>query len=169
MIIASAESTEEALLLFESLWTHYMYIFLHFRRLSLLRVASEQELAGHGDVCSICYMEMEHPWTVVTECQHFFHRGCLKKWLVVRDNCPLCTKPIVKTDEVDREETVEVEEGVTDFESEDDEDVNASIEPKKTEPHVIEENLLSELRQEIGALELRRRAVRNETDLFEGD
>ena len=90
------------------------------RRLTLLRVATEQELSDHGDVCSICYMEMENPSAVITDCQHFFHKGCLKKWLVVQDNCPLCTKPIVKSEEEKGERVAAdaEEEGVTDFESE---------------------------------------------------
>lgn len=27
---------------------------------------------------------------VITPCSHFFHAGCLKKWLYVQDTCPLC-------------------------------------------------------------------------------
>ena len=44
---------------------------------------------------------MESPTAVITDCQHFFHKHCLKKWLVVQDNCPLCTKPIVTAEEAE--------------------------------------------------------------------
>lgn len=27
---------------------------------------------------------------VITPCGHFFHAGCLKKWLYVQETCPLC-------------------------------------------------------------------------------
>lgn len=27
---------------------------------------------------------------VITPCSHFFHAGCLKKWLYVQESCPLC-------------------------------------------------------------------------------
>lgn len=27
---------------------------------------------------------------VITPCGHFFHAGCLKKWLYVQESCPLC-------------------------------------------------------------------------------
>lgn len=27
---------------------------------------------------------------VITPCNHFFHAGCLKKWLYVQETCPLC-------------------------------------------------------------------------------
>lgn len=27
---------------------------------------------------------------VITPCNHFFHAGCLKKWLYVQEACPLC-------------------------------------------------------------------------------
>ena len=64
-----------------------------------MKEASETDLSNHGDVCSICYQEMETPDAVITGCQHFFHKHCLKKWLVVQDNCPLCTKPIVTVEE----------------------------------------------------------------------
>lgn len=27
---------------------------------------------------------------IITPCGHFFHAGCLKKWLYVQETCPLC-------------------------------------------------------------------------------
>ncbi|CAB1353036.1 unnamed protein product [Coregonus sp. 'balchen'] len=31
---------------------------------------------------------------VITPCSHFFHAGCLKKWLYVQETCPLCHKQL---------------------------------------------------------------------------
>lgn len=31
---------------------------------------------------------------VITPCGHFFHAGCLKKWLYVQESCPLCHGPL---------------------------------------------------------------------------
>lgn len=122
-------------------------------------MSTEKELSDHGDVCSICYMEMENPSAVITDCQHFFHKGCLKKWLVVQDNCPLCTKPIVKSEEEEGKEMGGIiagaeEEGVTDFESEENEEELNEIKP--------EENIHTDS-------ELRRRTARAGENLFEGD
>jgi len=82
-------------------------------RLSELEPASFEELTLHGDVCSICYQEMVEG-AVRTECKHYFHTHCLRRWLVVQDNCPMCTQPIVAKKEEEGEETlaaVEEEEG----------------------------------------------------------
>ena len=115
-------------------------------------------MSDHGDVCSICYMEMEYPSAVITDCQHFFHKGCLKKWLVVQDNCPLCTKSIVKSEEEEGKEREEIiagaeEEGVTDF-------VSEEIQPENQ--YLSEENIHTDS-------ELRRRTARAGENLFEGD
>ena len=32
----------------------------------------------------------------VTPCKHFFHAGCLKKWLFVQDLCPMCSSKITE-------------------------------------------------------------------------
>lgn len=29
-------------------------------------------------------------FAIITPCGHFFHAGCLKKWLYVQETCPLC-------------------------------------------------------------------------------
>ena len=97
----------------------FIYLLLFSRRLSSLQVASETDLSNHGDVCSICYQEMQSPDAVITNCQHFFHTYCLKKWLVVQDNCPLCTKPVVASEEKETEA-----ESTSDLASDSEEDEN---------------------------------------------
>ena len=81
------------------------------RRLSELEPALPEELAQHGDVCAICYQEMILG-AVITECKHYFHTHCLRKWLVQQDNCPMCTRSIVSRPEekVQEENAIEVEE-----------------------------------------------------------
>ncbi|KAI1903015.1 hypothetical protein AGOR_G00022820 [Albula goreensis] len=46
------------------------------------------QLEKHNDICAICYQDMRT--AVITPCSHFFHAGCLKKWLYVQETCPLC-------------------------------------------------------------------------------
>ncbi|KAG9346791.1 hypothetical protein JZ751_007110 [Albula glossodonta] len=46
------------------------------------------QLEQHNDICAICYQDMT--CAVITPCSHFFHAGCLKKWLYVQETCPLC-------------------------------------------------------------------------------
>ncbi|XP_075066262.1 RING finger protein 145 isoform X1 [Mixophyes fleayi] len=70
-------------------------------KIKSLPVATKEQLEQHNDICSICYQvvldNQQHPYTtedmnsaVITPCSHFFHAGCLKKWLYVQETCPLC-------------------------------------------------------------------------------
>ncbi|XP_032654334.1 RING finger protein 145-like [Chelonoidis abingdonii] len=36
----------------------------------------------------------EMTMAVITDCGHFFHTGCLRKWLYVQDTCPMCHQPV---------------------------------------------------------------------------
>ena len=64
-------------------WASYLFRRQTSMRLSELEPASSEELAAHGDVCSICYQEMVDG-AVRTECKHYFHTHCLRRWLVVQ-------------------------------------------------------------------------------------
>merc|ERR1719470_502497 len=90
-------------------WASYLARRETSKRLSILKTATATELTEHGDVCSICYQDMENPTAVVTLCSHFFHKNCLKRWLVVQDNCPLCTKAIVAEEKPEESEPNNVE------------------------------------------------------------
>ncbi|KAJ3609701.1 hypothetical protein NHX12_024212 [Muraenolepis orangiensis] len=64
------------------------------RRSALLKVASLEEAPGAAlrllkDVCSICYQEFGAS-ARVTPCRHYFHAACLRRWLSIRDSCPMC-------------------------------------------------------------------------------
>ncbi|XP_066502166.1 RING finger protein 145 [Hoplias malabaricus] len=57
-------------------------------KIQSMPTASNLQLQQHNDICSICYQDMKS--AVITPCGHFFHAGCLKKWLYVQETCPLC-------------------------------------------------------------------------------
>ncbi|XP_049631763.1 LOW QUALITY PROTEIN: RING finger protein 145 [Suncus etruscus] len=57
-------------------------------KIKSLPIATKEQLEKHNDICAICYQDMKS--AVITPCSHFFHAGCLKKWLYVQETCPLC-------------------------------------------------------------------------------
>ncbi|CAI4223754.1 unnamed protein product [Auanema sp. JU1783] len=59
------------------------------KNISQLAKANGTELKDRGDVCAICIMEMVEE-ARVTPCKHYFHGACLRKWLTVKQVCPLC-------------------------------------------------------------------------------
>ncbi|KAK3524649.1 hypothetical protein QTP70_035012 [Hemibagrus guttatus] len=61
-------------------------------KIQSLPTASTQQLQQYNDICAICYQDMKS--AVITPCGHFFHAGCLKKWLYVQESCPLCHGPL---------------------------------------------------------------------------
>lgn len=65
-------------------------------KIEALETATAVQVAAHGDVCSICYMDMDPARSEVkiTPCNHFFHSNCLRKWLLVQEHCPMCSKKI---------------------------------------------------------------------------
>lgn len=81
-------------------------------RIQTLVDATEAQLRAHNDVCAICYSDMIMA-AKVTPCGHYFHGGCLKKWLFVQDHCPLCSAKIIDeelTDNADVQEEVIMED-----------------------------------------------------------
>ncbi|XP_064181356.1 RING finger protein 145-like [Anguilla rostrata] len=57
-------------------------------KIQSMPTATSLQLQRHNDICSICFQDMV--CAVITPCVHFFHAGCLKKWLYVQETCPLC-------------------------------------------------------------------------------
>ena len=55
---------------------------------------NEKTLESLGD-CSICLKSMYCNDLVKTECEHLFHKECLKIWLNKKNNCPLCRFTLV--------------------------------------------------------------------------
>lgn len=54
--------------------------------------ATKEQLEKLNDVCSICFIDLSNEKTsVVTNCNHYFHRVCLRRWLSFgKDSCPMC-------------------------------------------------------------------------------
>lgn len=155
-------------------WASYLARRQTSMRLSELEEASPEELAAHGDVCSICYQEMTNA-TVRTECRHYFHTHCLRRWLVVQDNCPMCTQSIVARTEEGKEGE---EAGQEDVEQLAESDVEASEHEASDKESEAVENDLGE--EEGGGLRRRTGAVgvaaveggageRSVSHLFDGD
>ena len=78
-------------------WKVFMKRRTAVNKINLLKEATVEELEALNDVCAICYQELKT--ARVTRCNHFFHSVCLRKWLYVQDNCPLCHKVIYKSQE----------------------------------------------------------------------
>ena len=79
-------------------------------KIEALETATAVQVAAHGDVCSICYMDFDvsRSEVKITPCNHFFHSNCLRKWLLVQEHCPMCSKKICP------EPTKEEQEGAED-------------------------------------------------------
>jgi len=154
-------------------WASYLARRDTSRRLNTLATATESQLRDHGDLCSICYQDMEEPHAVITNCQHFFHKSCLKKWLVVQDNCPLCTKPVVAEEQslypLDDDDDSDDDKNI----SAEDDNLNEDVEDthEDTGEDILEINLVGE----EGSSELRFRGTNNNNNreniscLFDGD
>ncbi|GJZ19841.1 E3 ubiquitin protein ligase MBR1-like protein [Tanacetum coccineum] len=58
-----------------------------------LRLEHEREKFSkrHGECCTICMQEYEineRIWTL--DCRHEFHTDCISKWVLCKNECPLC-------------------------------------------------------------------------------
>ncbi|KAJ8764826.1 hypothetical protein K2173_010291 [Erythroxylum novogranatense] len=57
----------------------------------------EQDM-NHGMDCVICMTAIDltlHPNDcMVTPCDHFFHPGCLQRWMDIKMECPTCRRPL---------------------------------------------------------------------------
>ena len=73
-------------------WKNYMLRRQAVQRIASLPSATQDELEAYDDVCAICYQTMTSARKI--PCHHFFHGVCLRKWLYVQDNCPLCHRKV---------------------------------------------------------------------------
>ncbi|XP_072759780.1 protein TRC8 homolog [Anoplolepis gracilipes] len=69
-------------------WSVFMKRRTAVNKINSLPEATAEQLENLNDVCAICYQEMES--AKITQCNHYFHGVCLRKWLYVQDRCPLC-------------------------------------------------------------------------------
>ncbi|GAB4840522.1 hypothetical protein Ancab_021291 [Ancistrocladus abbreviatus] len=55
-------------------------------------VGADQE----SQICTICQMECEAEESMATtRCGHEYHTDCIRKWLAVKNTCPLCNSTVV--------------------------------------------------------------------------
>lgn len=73
-------------------WKVFMKRKTAVDKINSLPMASREQLRTLNDVCAICYQELQT--ARITFCNHYFHGVCLRKWLYIQDNCPLCYKLI---------------------------------------------------------------------------
>ncbi|XP_005089479.1 RING finger protein 145 [Aplysia californica] len=76
----------------QSGWKSFLLRWEAAKKVESLPVATEEQLAQHDDVCAICYSDMKV--ACVTPCEHLFHGVCLRKWLYVKETCPMCHRDL---------------------------------------------------------------------------
>ena len=91
-------------------WKVFMRRRTAVHKINSLKEASAEEIAQHNDVCSICYQELRS--ARITRCGHFYHSVCLRKWLYVQDNCPLCHEVIYKPPQASADKASQTSEDV---------------------------------------------------------
>ena len=50
--------------------------------------------------CSICFENIPLNSEYITECQHYYHDKCIKKWLHKSTKCPICRQDINNYDKI---------------------------------------------------------------------
>jgi len=73
-------------------WKTFMLRRTAMRKIDRLAEATADQLAKYDNVCAICYQDLQS--ARITACRHMFHGVCLRKWLYVKDECPLCHQGI---------------------------------------------------------------------------
>uniref|UniRef100_A0A1I7VVK5 RING-type domain-containing protein n=1 Tax=Loa loa TaxID=7209 RepID=A0A1I7VVK5_LOALO len=66
-----------------------------YSSLSQLPLVSKAMLQQRRDACAICLCDMVED-ARITPCKHFFHSFCLRKWLSIKQVCPLCYSDLCK-------------------------------------------------------------------------
>lgn len=71
-------------------WARFVKFRSAVKKINALPDATLEQLSLNDDVCSICCEEMKTGTAKKTECNHYFHRKCLYKWICFETFCPLC-------------------------------------------------------------------------------
>ena len=55
---------------------------------------------GQSEICVVCLYEFKYNDDASKlgcghACEHDFHFGCIKEWLMVTNMCPLCKKKVI--------------------------------------------------------------------------
>jgi len=85
-------------------WNTFMKRRTAVAKINSLNDATKEEIEKHNDVCAICYQEMSV--AKLTRCRHMFHAICLRKWLYMQDNCPMCHEKLYQSDATSQTEEV---------------------------------------------------------------
>ncbi|GFS24192.1 RING finger protein 145-like [Elysia marginata] len=93
----------------QSGWKSFLLRWEAAKKVESLPQASADLLAQHDDVCAICYSEMQT--ACVTPCGHLFHSICLRKWLYVKETCPMCHRDLAVSSDADNTEQQDREQG----------------------------------------------------------
>ena len=48
-----------------------------------------------NDICSICLEKLKDDKCVILNCEHIYHKDCIKKWLKKNETCPNCRINII--------------------------------------------------------------------------
>merc|ERR1719397_1665413 len=115
-------------------------------KINSLADASQQEIQRHNDVCAICYQEMSV--AKVTRCKHMFHSICLRKWLYMQDNCPMCHEKLYLSTK-QTEANGEQEEELVDTEDDNESDVTVDFTDSDEEEPI---GAVEDLKAEVNAL-----------------
>jgi len=83
-------------------WSVFMKRHTAVNKINSLPEAKAEQLERLDDVCAICYQEMQS--AKITQCNHYFHGVCLRKWLYVQDRCPLCHDILYKVENMQNRE-----------------------------------------------------------------
>lgn len=86
----------------QSGWKSFLLRWEAAKKVESLPLATEQQLAKHDDVCAICYSDMKT--ACVTPCDHLFHCVCLRKWLYVKETCPMCHRDLANSNQPESQE-----------------------------------------------------------------
>ena len=62
-------------------------------KLNRLADATQDQLKDLQDLCAICFDSMSS--AKITQCGHYFHSNCLRKWLYIQSSCPLCHQDVL--------------------------------------------------------------------------
>tara|TARA_Y100000022_G_C12947029_1_gene238597 strand:- start:41 stop:397 length:357 start_codon:yes stop_codon:yes gene_type:complete len=54
-----------------------------------------KQIKNLNEICIIC-MEEGNKKFIKLNCEHFFHKKCLKKWIINNNSCPLCRTEVLK-------------------------------------------------------------------------
>ena len=70
-------------------WRSYLLRREAVKKIESLPEATLEQIKELNDVCAICIQQLESQ-VRITPCRHYFHSICLRKWLYVQENCPMC-------------------------------------------------------------------------------